>query len=126
MAAPVRSEERVILVVDDEPAVCDVMARILTDAGFPVVQAYSGSEAVALLSSLEGTVQLVVSDISMPGMTGVELAGRMVRDWPTTPILLISGQGGPVTGYTGRFLPKPVSPDLLVDAVCDLVPTQQL
>ena len=77
---------------------------------------------MALLSTLDGTVQLVVSDISMPGMTGTELAERMGREWPTTPILLISGQGAPAMGYTGAFLPKPFSPDRLLDAVVALVP----
>jgi CheY-like chemotaxis protein len=58
---PRRSPERVVLVVDDEEIVCGVTARILTDAAFRVCEARSGSEAVALLSTLNGAVQLVVS-----------------------------------------------------------------
>jgi DNA-binding NtrC family response regulator len=122
MASVARPQERVVLVVDDEPVVCHLTARILTDAGFRVVEAHSGSEAVALLSTLDGTVRLVVSDIAMPGMTGVQLAAVMADRWPATPVLLISGQGGPATGYTGRFLSKPFSADALLDTVGELVP----
>jgi CheY-like chemotaxis protein len=120
--APVRPHEGVVLVVDDEPVVCHLTARILTDAGFHVLEAHSGSEAVALLSTLDGSVQLVVSDIAMPGMTGVQLAAAMADRWPATPVLLISGLGGPATGYTGRFLAKPLAPEALLDTVGELVP----
>src|SRR3954447_9998312 len=113
--------DRVVLVVDDEELVCSLTARILVDAGFRVVEAHSGEEAAAVLARLNGTVQLVVSDIAMPGMTGTELANRMARDWPTTPILLVSGQGGPATGYAGPFLPKPFSRERLVEAVVRLI-----
>ena len=113
--------DRVVLVVDDEELVCCLTARILVEAGFRVVKAHSGEEAAGLLASLNGTVQLVVSDIAMPGMTGTELAKRMARDWPTTPILLVSGQGGPTTGYTGPFLPKPFTRERLVEAVGGLI-----
>jgi DNA-binding NtrC family response regulator len=117
--------ERVVLVVDDEEAVCHLTARILTDAGFRVVEARNGSEAVALLATLNGTVQLVVSDNSMPEMTGVELAGVMASRWPTTPVLLISGEGGPPADYRGRFLPKPFSPDALLEAASGLLSLQK-
>ncbi len=102
--------------------VCRLTARILTDAGFRVVEARNGSEAVALLSTLNGSVQLVVSDIAMPGMTGVELAAVMARQWSNTPVVLVSGQGGPGTGYLGKFLPKPFTVHALLDVVGELVP----
>ena len=114
--------ERVVLVVDDEPVVCHLVARMLVDAGFHVLEAHSGTEATALLSALNGTVQLVVADVSMPSMTGIELATLVARQWPATPILLMSGQGGPTTGYAGPFVPKPFTFDVLLDAVRGLVP----
>jgi CheY-like chemotaxis protein len=114
--------ERVVLVVDDDEVVCRITARVLVDAGFSVVEAHSGEEAVALLSTLDGSVQLVVSDIAMPGITGPELAALMAERWPTTPILLISGQGGPPPGFPAPFLPKPFTWDVLLDAVAGLVP----
>ena len=114
--------ERVVLVVDDELVACRITARVLVDAGFRVLEVHSAFEAVALLSTLEGKVELVVSDISMPGMTGMELAARMADHWPSVPILLISGKGGPPAGYPGTFLPKPFTWDVLLDAVGGLVP----
>lgn len=123
MAPAARPQERVVLVVDDEDVVCRLTARILADAGFRVLEAHSGAEAVALLSKLDGSVQLVVSDIAMPGMTGMQLVATMADRWPTTPVLLVSGQGGPAPGYTGRFLAKPFMPDVLTATVRELVPT---
>jgi DNA-binding NtrC family response regulator len=63
-----------------------------------------------------------VSDIAMPGLTGLELAAVMEQRWPTVPILLVSGQGGPPAGYAGQFLPKPFLPERLVAAVAELLP----
>jgi CheY-like chemotaxis protein len=101
------------------------------DAGFSVVEAHSGEEAAALLDALgPSKVGLVVSDIRMPGMSAAELAALMVDQWPTVPVLLLSGQGGPPTGYPGPFLPKPFATDAFVAAVQmllpDTVPLRQL
>ena len=84
-----------------------------------------GAEALSLLATLNGTVQLVVSDIAMPGVDGLALAERMAAKWPATPLLLVSGQGGPPTGYPGRFLPKPYTADALLDTMPDLVSIRQ-
>ena len=96
-------------------------ARILTEAGFRVVAAHDGSEALALLAAFEGQVQLVVSDIAMPGMTGVQLAQTVTTRWPALPLLLMSGQS-PGPDYVGRFLPKPFTTDSLLETVAALVP----
>jgi|SRR5690349_3407693 len=113
--------EQVVLVVDDDAAVCILTARILAEAGFHVLEAHSAPSAIAMLASLSGSVQLVVSDLVMPEMTGDQLAATMAERWPTTPILLMSGHGGPPKGYSGPFLPKPFPPELLLDAVAGLV-----
>ena len=114
--------ERVVLVVDDELMACRIAARVLVDAGFRVVEVHSAFEALALLSTLAGKVELVVSDIAMPGMTGLELGILMAERCPAVPLLLISGQGGPPAGYPGAFLAKPFTWDVLLDAVGALVP----
>src|SRR5207344_576936 len=113
--------ERVVLVVDDEDVVCRFTARVLVEAGCRVLEAHSAAEAVSLLSALDGAVQLVVSDIAMPEMTGTELAALLADQWPAVPLLLVSGQGGPAPDYLGPFLPKPFSPDALLEAVSVLV-----
>jgi DNA-binding NtrC family response regulator len=110
-----------VLVVDDDPVVCRLTARVLADAGFCVLEAHGGEEAAAMLSTASGTVQLLVSDIAMPGMTGVQLRTRVEERWPKLPVLLISGQGGP-GDESSPFLAKPFTPDALVAAVGELLP----
>ena len=112
--------ERVVLVVDDEHAVCRLVARMLAEAGFHVLEAHSGTDALALLSTLDGRVQLVLSDIAMPGMTGTQLAALISGQYPQTPVILMSGQGEPPA--EGPFLPKPFTADALLEAVGGLVP----
>lgn len=116
---------RVVLVVDDEEPVRRLTARILTEAGFHVLQAQSGDEAVLMLGMLgPNAIDVVVSDIAMPGMTGVKLAATMAHQWPDIPVLLISGHRAPPPGYPGPFLPKPFTPEALLDAVTGLPPVQ--
>jgi len=111
-------------VVDDEEMVRRLAAHILVKAGFHVLKAHDGREAVVLLSAIDSGVQLILSDIAMPGMTGEQLAAIVTARWPTMPILLMSGQGGPHAGYAGPFLPKPFTPDTLLDAVAALLPSE--
>jgi DNA-binding NtrC family response regulator len=117
-----RRTELVLLVVDDEDLARHLTTCILADAGFRVLQARNGEEALALLSTLDGTAHLVVSDIQMPGMDGETLAGAVAERWPHTSVLLMSGRGGPTQNYPGPFLPKPFTADALLDAVGALVP----
>ena len=125
MGTAARALAPLTLVVDDEELVCRMTARLLTEAGFRVAEAHSGAEAVALLATLAGNVRLVVSDISMPGMTGLDLTKILADQWPNLPVLLMSAQGGPDAGYSGPFLPKPFTADALLGAVAELLPTQQ-
>ncbi|HET6579422.1 MAG TPA: response regulator [Gemmatimonadales bacterium] len=120
-----RVSEQVVLVVDDEETVCRYTARVLANAGFRVLAAHDGEEAVALLASLSPVVWLVVSDIDMPRMTGVELAAVTAARWPAVTVLLVSGQGGPPRSYEGRFLRKPFAPDELIATVDELLPRVQ-
>jgi CheY-like chemotaxis protein len=114
--------DSIVLVVDDENLVRRLMARSLSDAGYRVMEAASGTEAVAVLSVHQGGIHLVVSDIAMPEMTGLELAAVVAERWPSIPLLLVSGQGRPPDDYRGSFLPKPFAPDGLVAAVVSLLP----
>jgi two-component system cell cycle sensor histidine kinase/response regulator CckA len=91
---------------------------MLMDAGLRVLEAHDGEEAIALLESLGATgVGLVVSDVAMPRMGGVELATAIGQRWPAIPVLLVSGQGGSASDYPGAFLGKPFTPDALVASV---------
>jgi two-component system, response regulator PdtaR len=114
--------ERVVLLVDDEEVVRRITARILAGAGFRVLEAHDGEQAATLLATLgTSVVGLVVSDIRMPGMSGIELASLVSERWPALPVLLVSGQGAPPASYPGPFLPKPFSPERLLAAVHGLL-----
>jgi signal transduction histidine kinase len=79
-----------ILVVDDEPTVLEALAETLLEDGHSVLRAGSGREALALLDGGE-RVDIVLTDLGMPGMTGWELARALRTRWPDLPVGLISG-----------------------------------
>ena len=115
--------DRVVLVVENEDRVRHSLARILTDAGFPVMEARSGDEAVAQIYLLRGKIHLVVSDVAMPGLSGEALAVTISERWPSLPVLLISGAPPPAGIGESPFLRKPFTPEAFLDAVERLLPT---
>src|SRR5436309_9853095 len=80
-----------VLVIDDEPVVRELIAEILADAGHDVVVAAGAEEALLRLAELD--VQIVVSDIVMPGLTGLELLDEMRCRRPSLPVVLVTGAG---------------------------------
>jgi CheY-like chemotaxis protein len=79
-----------ILVVDDDALVAMATADMLEDIGHRPVLASSGQQALAELES-NSAIELVITDQSMPGMTGTQLAAEIRRRWPEMPILLATG-----------------------------------
>lgn len=79
----------VILVVDDDDPVRIMLGRLLQTRGHTIVQAANAPEARKLLESQP--VDLVVSDIVMPGESGIELRRTIAAQWPNLPVILISG-----------------------------------
>ena len=120
-AAPARGTER-ILVVEDETAVRVLAARVLSEAGYTVLEASSGREALELVSGGAG-VDAVLTDVVMPDMGGAELAEHLRATAPTLPILFMSGYTGTDVLRRGfneegvPFLQKPFSPDSLMTGI---------
>jgi two-component system, cell cycle sensor histidine kinase and response regulator CckA len=81
---------RRILLVDDEPAVAQTIQRVLERRGFTVHIATDGASALAMLET-HGEVDLVITDQTMPAMTGVELIEQVRSRGLTTPVILASG-----------------------------------
>ena len=110
----------VALVVDDEHVIADTLVAILRGQGFLPFAAYDGETALEL--SREILPELLISDVMMPGMNGVELAIELTRELPDCRVLLFSGTAATVgvlkaaheSGHDFTVLPKPVHPtDLL-------------
>ena len=83
-----------ILLVDDDPDVRAVAAAMLAEAGYDVVEAGSGGAALDLLEDPDLGVELMIADIVMPGMNGIELAHAARRRRPELPVLFVTGFGG--------------------------------
>jgi putative two-component system response regulator len=77
-----------ILVVDDEEYVCRMVGRLLQSKGYPSAQAYSGAEALEILAS--GKFELLISDITMPGMSGMELLGEVKKLYPDLAVIMLT------------------------------------
>lgn len=116
-----------ILLVDDDPSVRRVLARQLEVDGHVVMTAASGVEALDILRSASGVFAGVVSDVRMPGMTGVQLVEQIHAEGMKIPVLLVSGQldqqlprEWATQGFVS-FLPKPISGLALRRAVLTMI-----
>jgi PAS domain S-box-containing protein len=122
----IRGTERV-LIVEDEEALRRIAQRILTAAGYTTICAASGDEAIAILGAQDGSVDLLVTDVVMPGMSGHELAARLTVSHPHLKVLFASGylpDAFPDRERLGpdvQFLAKPYSPSSLTAKVRDVL-----
>jgi DNA-binding response OmpR family regulator len=102
-------QQSTVLVVDDESQLRQYMARVMADDGYRVLTAGGGIEALALLDESESSVDLVITDIVMPSMSGLELAARLAAKLLPLPVLFVSGGHG-LGDVPGPFLQKPFLP----------------
>ncbi|HEX6588035.1 MAG TPA: response regulator [Longimicrobiales bacterium] len=117
-AAGVPTGTETILVVDDEAGVRALARRTLERLGYVVFEAADAIEALALLEQSGDVVDLVVTDVLMPQMSGFELVQRMRERWPLVRILYISGAAQPDDERQGlALLPKPFTPEQLTQSV---------
>jgi DNA-binding NtrC family response regulator len=115
--------EAAILVVDDEPAILDFIESVLRPAGYRVLRAGGGWSAIEAYESFGGPVNLLLTDVTMPDLTGPVLAERLRIRQPDLQVLFISGNHD--AGMMQRFvtqkgfalLPKPFTVDGLLRAV---------
>jgi two-component system cell cycle sensor histidine kinase/response regulator CckA len=121
-----RGQGELILVVDDEPQIRDITAAMLTRHGYRVLTASDGSEAVALFSTRSTEVKLVITDLIMPNLDGVALAGIVQHMNPGVKVLAISGlsgsaRNGKLEQYGGAILFKPFKVQALLETVGGLL-----
>jgi PAS domain S-box-containing protein len=111
-----------VLLVEDESTVRALTTTVLERSGYRVHAVASASEALALLVTRMDSIDLLVTDVVMPGMSGTELARQVGAMRPALPVLFISGYSEESSGQLGSsgavaFLAKPFTPDAIVRAV---------
>ncbi len=124
--ARVRGSET-ILVVEDHEGVRSLIVGTLELCGFQVLQAADGLEALLQAKQHAGTIDLLLTDVIMPGMNGKEMADQMAASRPGIKVLFISGYSGDVIAHHGvldagvAYLPKPFTPDTLAAKVREML-----
>jgi CheY-like chemotaxis protein len=112
------NESNTILVVDDDPTVRRLTAAILKINGYNVIEANCGLQGLERFAEYQNTVELVISDIVMPNMTGTEMIARILALAPAMPVMLMTGwtMGSKVPAAV-PVLSKPFTPLLLLETI---------
>lgn len=109
-----------LLYVEDNIQIAEITCMMMEDMGLEIVRAASAEEALRIAGEGELQFDMVLTDVVMPGLSGVQLARRLNRRWPNLPIVLVSGFSEELaTGYGGQYelLRKPFTRGALLDAL---------
>lgn len=131
MPAPVRparprsaspeSSGRRIFVVDDDPALLMLTGRVLSMQGYEVVEGRSGEEALSIIDTLDCPIELLLTDVMMPGVKGWEVGRAVLKRYPRCQVIYMSGYADERVrreiGNDSLFLPKPFTPPKLTEIV---------
>lgn len=113
-----------VLVVEDEPSVRMVLTEALEDAGFEIMEACDGTEALKLIQD-PGGMQIVVTDINMPGLNGFDVANQARALYPSLPVIFVSALIHQASernmASPCRWLTKPFRIDVLVGTVREML-----
>jgi CheY-like chemotaxis protein len=117
--APPAPGGKTILFVDDEPEVLRLAVSELERRGYSVIGAANSSQALSAVNARHGEVDLLVTDVVMPGMNGIELAEAITKRYADIPVLFVSGHLDEQIADRhplpegAQLLPKPFTPDEL-------------
>jgi CheY-like chemotaxis protein len=121
----VASEQRTVLVVEDEKSVAKLVCRVLENAGFAVLVARDAESAEALALTHPGRIDLLLTDVVMPKVSGRVLADSLCLRFPALRVLFMSGftddslELHTASGSRRFFLQKPFTPEMLKASVCE-------
>ncbi len=115
-----------ILIAEDEQQVRELTCRLLRQAGYAVLAAADGEEALQIARGHSGPIDLLVTDVIMPRLSGDELAARLLLSRPGVPVLFVSGYTNETLGVDGmrpgtQYLQKPFAPAVLLKRVEELL-----
>lgn len=116
--APGQNGKTILLAEDEHPVRTFVLA-MLQKAGYNVIVAVDGQDGLAKSREFKGMIHLLLSDVEMPNMTGIELATQIQIDRPEIRVLLMSGMipGMLLLNEGWQFLPKPLMANLLKERI---------
>ena len=123
-----------VLIVDDEPDVRKVVRMTLEKAGYDVIEAEDGEKAIQAINEGENplTLDVVISDIRMPKINGVEAINYFQQQWPRVPIIVLTGFPDieMATGFLKRgivdYLVKPVEKEKLISSVAKAIEQREI
>ena len=124
---PARGNSQSILVVEDDPTVRELTGELLEALGYRPVCAGNGVEGLELIDNAEQEIHLVLSDVAMPKMGGIELAIELNKRKPSIPVVLMSGyapdpmDGGFSSANLAAWLQKPFSVDDLASTLAKVL-----
>lgn len=112
-----------VLIVDDEQIIANTLVLILNRSGFTAIAAYSGEKAIEVAPDFQPNI--LISDVIMFGMTGIEAAIQVSKSVPGCRVILLSGQAATADllhraedeGYSFEIVAKPVHPQVLLDVL---------
>ncbi|MBL4623472.1 MAG: PAS domain S-box protein [Immundisolibacteraceae bacterium] len=117
-----------LLLVDDEPSVLALLMELFSNQGYQVIGCPTGGEALKAFTEANGEIDLVISDYTMPGMTGVELARELQQQAPMIPVIICTGymdsltQNNSIPDNVRYQLQKPTATRTLLEIVQELLP----
>ena len=121
-----------VLLVEDEPSVRRIMKKVLVGAGYEVLEAGNADEALRTSGERPGNVDVLLTDVVMPGKTGRQLAERLLQERPSLRVVYMSGYTpGDVPALMGlddghAFLQKPIRPTQLLSKIREVLDCRQL
>ncbi len=115
-----------VLVVEDDEGIRNLIGKILTESGYPVIEASDGVEALKILQTFKGRCELIIADVIMPRMTGAALVEAVQVLLPDIKVLFVSGYANDTLAVNGvgdesAFLQKPFLPTTLTEKVAELL-----
>jgi len=120
-----------VLVVEDEDGVRSLVSRVLRGRGYTVLEAASGSTALEKVEEHDGSIDVVLTDVIMPGMSGPDLVRQLINDRPALRVIYMSGYTQDEVLHHGvrqdaaSFLEKPMTPGALVAKVREVLDTAE-
>ena len=104
-----------ILILDDEPEIVAIISRALGQHGYEILTATGGAEAIQIVDELGGSIDLLISDVVMPGMGGREVVWHLQERYPRLKVILLSGYADMagamqmIDSEYSTFLEKPIN-----------------